>query len=81
MNVPEGKRHFFTGPVIKTELLIVWLEKHGIEASQEWAEAATTDAVGSDAVEDFDRHAHVFVEETGYDRAYQLFFAEREDEL
>ena len=29
---------FFTGPVVKTELLVVMLEKHGIAATQEFAE-------------------------------------------
>ena len=31
--------------------------------------------------EDLNRIAQVFVPETDYDRAHQLFYAEREDEL
>jgi hypothetical protein len=68
-------RHFFTGPVIKTELLVVWLEKHGLAARQEFADPAAPDDG------DLNRDAHVFVAEADYDRAHQLFFAEREDEL
>jgi hypothetical protein len=68
-------RHFFTGQVIKTELLVDWLEKHGIEARQEWVEPDLPDDG------DLGREARVLVSEAHYDRAYQLFFAEREDEL
>ncbi|MCW5557603.1 MAG: hypothetical protein KIT22_07210 [Verrucomicrobiae bacterium] len=68
-------RHFFTGPLIKTELLVTWLEKHGI--------AATTVAVDPSQPDDGDlsREMHVHVPEADYDRAWQLFFAERQDEL
>jgi len=68
-------RHFFTGPLIKTELLVTWLEKHGI--------AATMVAVDPTLPEDGDlgREMHVHVPEADYDRAWQLFFAERQDEL
>lgn len=65
----------FTGPVIKTELLVVMLEKHGIAACQEFAEPEGA------ATEDLSRLAHVLVPEADYDRAHQLFFTEREDEL
>jgi hypothetical protein len=66
---------FFTGPVVKTELLVVMLEKHGIAATQEF--------VDTEALDDGDlsRAAKVFVPEADYDRAHQLFYAEREDEL
>lgn len=66
---------FYTGPVVNTEMLIVMLEKHGISATQEF--------VDPDAPEDeeLNRLAKVFVPEADYDRAYQLFYAEREDEL
>ncbi len=67
-------RHFFTGPFIKTDLLVTWLEKHGINA--------TTEPVEVDAEEDdLSREVRVLVSEADYDRAYQLFFAERQDEL
>lgn len=70
-------RSFFKGPLIKTELMVVWLEKHGIAATMELVGEA-----GSVAdEEDLSREAEVFVPEADYDRAYQLFYADREDEL
>ncbi len=66
---------FFTGPVIKTELLVVMLEKHGIAATQEFVDPAAPDDG------DLGCPANVFVPDADYDRAYQLFFAEREDEF
>ena len=68
-------KHFFTGPVIKTELLVVMLEKHGIAATQEFVDPALTDG------DDLNRPARVLVPEADYYRAHQLFFTEREDEL
>jgi hypothetical protein len=66
---------FFTGPVVKTELLVVMLEKHGIAATQEFEEPTTPDDG------DLSRPAKVFVSEADYERAHQLFFTEREDEI
>ncbi len=66
---------FYTGPVVNTEMLIMMLEKHGIIASQEFVDASRPDDG------DLNRPAKVFVPEADYDRAYQLFYAEREDEL
>jgi hypothetical protein len=66
---------FYTGPVINTEMLIVMLEKHGLIATQEFVDAAEPD-VGY-----LNRPAKVLVPEADYERAYQLFYAEREDEL
>lgn len=66
---------FYTGPVINAEMLVVMLEKHGIAAKQELEEGATGDS------DDLSRPAKVFVPEGDYDRAWQLFYAEREDEL
>ena len=66
---------FFSGPVVKTELLVVLLEKHGITATQEFADPALPDDG------DLNRLANVFVPDADFDRARQLFFAEREDEL
>jgi len=51
------------------------LEKHGIEAVQEFVDPAQPEDG------DLNRLAKVFVPEADYDRAYQLFYAEREDEL
>lgn len=70
-----GMRHFFTGQVIKTEMLVDWLGRHGIEARQEWVDPNLPDDG------DLSREARVLVDEAEYDRAYRLFFAEREDEL
>jgi hypothetical protein len=66
---------FFTGPVVKTELLVVMLEKHGIAATQSFVDPAAPDDG------DLSQPAQIFVPEADYDRAWQLFFAEREDEL
>lgn len=66
---------FYTGPVINTEMLVVMLEKHGIIATQELVDPAQSDE------NDLNRPAKVFVPEADYDRAFQLFYAEREDEL
>jgi hypothetical protein len=66
---------FYTGPVINTEMLVVMLEKHAIAATQEFVDPSAPDD------DDLNRPAKVFVPEADYDRAYQLFYAEREDEL
>jgi len=66
---------FYSGPVINTEMLVVMLEKHGIEAIQEFVESG----VPNDG--DLNRPARVLVPEADFDRATQLFYAEREDEL
>lgn len=73
----RGVRSFFKGPLIKTELMVVWLEKHGIAATMEME----GDAVGAQDEEDLGREAVVLVPEADYDRAYRLFYADREDEL
>ncbi len=66
---------FYSGPVINTEMLVVMLEKHGIAATQSFMDAAAPDDG------DLNRPAQVFVPEADYDRAHQLFYTEREDEL
>ena len=66
---------FYAGPVINTEMLVVMLEKHGIAAVQEFVDPELPDDG------DLNRMAKVLVPEADYDRAYQLFYAEREDEL
>ena len=75
MRHTPGVKLFFTGPVVKTELLVVMLEKHGIAAMQEFVDPAVPDDG------DLNREARVLVPEADYDRAFQLFYAEREDEL
>ncbi len=66
---------FYTGPVINTEMLVSMLEKHGIAATQGIV------AGESDDEDDLNRMAQVFVPEADYDRAHQLVYTEREDEL
>lgn len=66
---------FFTGPVVKTELLVVMLEKHGIAATQEFEDATLPDDG------DLNRLANVFVPDEDFEKARELFFTEREDEL
>ena len=51
------------------------LEKHGIQATQEFVDPNLPEDG------DLNRPAKVFVPDEDYDRAYQLFYAEREDEL
>jgi hypothetical protein len=66
---------FYTRPVVNIEMLVVMLEKHDIATTQNFMEATAPDDG------DLSRPAQVFVPEADYDRAYQLFYAEREDEL
>jgi hypothetical protein len=66
---------FYTGPAINAEMLVVMLEKHGIEAKQEFVGDEPADQ------DDLNREATVSVPEADYDRAWRLFYAERQDEL
>lgn len=72
---PPDMREFFIGPLIKTELLVVWLEKHQVSATSEFVDPTAPDDG------DLDREVRVSVPEADYDRAWNLFFAERQDEL
>jgi len=72
----SGVKKFFTGAAVNADLLVTMLDKHGINARQEFAREELR------AHEDeFSREAVVFVPEDDYDRAHQLFYAERQDEL
>ena len=78
MTVPgptPALREFFTGPFIKTDLLVSWLEQHGIAATSEFVDADRPDDG------DLGREARVLVPVADYDRAYQLFFTDRGDEI
>ena len=66
---------FYTGPLINAEMLVTMLEKHGIAATQEFAEPELPDDG------DLNRPTKVFVPEADHDRAHKLFYTEREDEL
>ncbi len=69
------KLTFYTGPIVNVELLLVMLEKHEIAATQEFVDPSKPDDG------DLNRLATVFVAEADYDRAYRLFYSERQDEL
>lgn len=66
---------FYTGPFVNAEMLVVMLDKHGIAATQSFADPGLPDEG------DLSRPAQVFVPEADFDRAYKLFYTEREDEL
>ena len=66
---------FYTGPFVNAEMIVMMLEKHGIAATQNFVDAMLPDDG------DLSRPAQVFVPETDYDRAFQLFYTERQDEL
>jgi len=66
---------FYTGPAANAELLMLMLEKHGIAGRQEWVQPDAPDEG------DLNRPARILVPEADYDRAFQLFYAEREDEI
>ena len=66
---------FYTGPVVNAEMLVTMLEQHGIPATQAFVDATAPDDG------DLNCPAQVFVPVADYDRAFQLFYAEREDEL
>ena len=68
-------RLFYTGPLVNAEMLIMMLEKHGIIATQEFVDPSAPDEG------DLSRPAKVLVPEAEYERAYRLFYSEREDEL
>lgn len=66
---------FYTGPLVNTEMLVAMLEKHGIAATQEFTDPSLPDDG------DLSREANVSVPEADYDRAYRLFYEDKENEL
>jgi hypothetical protein len=68
-------KHFYSGPVINTEMLVTMLEKHGIAAAQEFVDPSLPDDG------DLSREANVLVPEADYDRACRLFYEDKENEL
>jgi hypothetical protein len=66
---------FYTGPVVNAEMLVVMLEKHGVLATQEFADPNLPDDG------DLNRIAKVLVPEGDYQRAYNLFYGEKDGEL
>ena len=66
---------FYTGPLINAEMLVTMLQKHGIEATQDFVELTAPDDG------DLNRPTNVLVPDSDYDRAHGLFYTEREDEL
>lgn len=78
MSPPEpasARREFFVGPFIKTDLLVSWLEQHGIAGGSEFVDPGLPDDG------DLDRECRVWVPAADYDRAYLLFFTDRGDEI
>jgi len=75
MDGGADRREFFTGQFIKTDLLIDWLARHGIVATSEFVDPTNPDDG------DLAREVRVYVPATDFERASQLFFAERQDEL
>ena len=71
----DAHRLFYTCPVNDAELLAVMLEKNGITATEKIIEPIP------DGEDEFSRPVEVWVPEADYDRAYQLFFGDSEDEL
>ena len=68
-------KKFYTGPLINAELLVVMLEKHGVRATQQELDETSAPE------DDLSRPVVVLVPEEDYERAFQLFYAERQDEL
>ncbi|MFL2943357.1 MAG: hypothetical protein ACJZ68_07230 [Limisphaerales bacterium] len=70
-----GMRLFQTCPVDNAELLAVMLGNHGIEAVEKMIEPMP------EGEDEFSRPVEVYVPEGEYDRAYQLFFGDSENEI
>ena len=66
---------FYTGPTVNADMLVMMLSTASI-ATQKFVEP---DLLPDDG--DLNRPARVLVPEPDYDRAHQLFYGEREDEL
>ncbi len=66
---------FYSGPLVNAEMLVTMLEKHGIQATQEFEDPNLPDDG------DLSRPARVSVPEADYDRVHRLFYGDREDEL
>ena len=71
----DSPKLFHTCPVNHAELLTVMLEKHDITAVEKIIEPMP------EGEDEFSRPVEVWVPEPDYDRAYQLFFGDSEDEL
>ncbi|HAV64349.1 MAG TPA: hypothetical protein DCY13_18525 [Verrucomicrobiales bacterium] len=69
-------KRFFTGPAINADLLVTMLGRHHIQAAQEFAYRDLRDHE-----DEFSRETVVCVPEADYERAWQLFYAEKGDEL
>lgn len=68
-------KHFYHGPLVNADLLILMLEKHNIHATQQ------DSAEPQSQEEDLNRLVTVFVPDDDYARAWQLFYSERQDEF
>lgn len=70
------KKHLFTGEACKTELLVVLLEKHGIEGEEEYVSEELREHE-----DEFNRETRVFVPEADYAKARSLFFEDGGGEI
>ncbi|MBG86420.1 MAG: hypothetical protein CMO80_05910 [Verrucomicrobiales bacterium] len=65
---------FHTAMADSAELMCVMLENHGIDSRRESVHPDLPD-------DDLDQEARVYVPVDEYDRAYELFYGDSEDEL
>lgn len=71
--MPEMKL-FHTAMIESAELLAVMLENHGIESRREKVDPTLDD-------DDLNQDVRVYVPAEEYDRAYELFFGDSEEEI
>ena len=76
----DGWKAFFNGQAIKADLLMVMLDKHGIESRAQWENGDWIEEEDF-LMEPMDRIASVLVRDADYDTAWNLFYADRQDEL
>lgn len=65
---------FHTAMIESAELLAVMLENHGIESHREKVDPSLDD-------DELNQDVRVFVPSADYDRAYNLFFGDSEQEI
>ena len=76
----DGWKAFFNGQAIKADLLMVMLDKNGIESRAQWENGDWIEEEDF-LMEPMDRIASVLVRDCDYDTAWNLFYADRQDEL
>ena len=76
----DGWKAFFNGQAIKADLLMLMLDKNGIESRAQWENGDWIEEEDF-LMEPMDRIASVLVRDADYDTAWNLFYADRQDEL